>query len=67
MCAMDGTDVEKAVAQMVRVLAPYERLDWQVSAGSLDWTCRNTAAHVAHDLVAYAGQVAGQSQDSTHI
>ena len=51
-------DVDQAVAEMVRVLSPHDTLDWQIRAGSLDWSCWRTAAHVAHDLLAYAGQVA---------
>jgi hypothetical protein len=57
MHTVDGQDVEQAVAEMVRVLSPHDLLDWQVPAGSLDWSCWTTAAHVAHDLLAYAGQV----------
>lgn len=60
MGSMVGRDVELAVAEMVRVLTPYESRDWQGRAGSLEWSCWTTAAHVAHDLLAYAGQVAGQ-------
>ncbi len=60
MRSMDSRDVEQAVAEMVRVLTPYESRDWQLPAGSLEWSCWTTAAHVAHDLLAYAGQVAGQ-------
>jgi hypothetical protein len=44
---------------MTRVLLPHAEADWHVQAGSLEWSCWETAAHVAHDLVAYAGQVAG--------
>src|SRR3954467_1374778 len=58
--SMDSRDVEQAVAEMVGVLTPYESRDWQCPAGSLEWTCWTTAAHVAHDLLAYAGQVAAQ-------
>ncbi len=60
MRSMDSRDVEQAVAEMVRVLTPYESRDWQGPAGSLEWNCWTTAAHVAHDLLAYAGQVAAQ-------
>ena len=50
-------DVDQAVAEMVRVLSTrYPGLADR--AGSLDWSCWRTAAHVAHDLLAYAGQVA---------
>ena len=58
MRPMDSRDVEQAVAEMARVLTPYESRDWQVPAGSLEWSCWTTVAHVAHDLLAYAGQVA---------
>lgn len=58
MRPMDSRDVERAVAEMVQVLTPYEAGDWRRRAGSLDWTCWETAAHVAHDLLAYAGQLA---------
>jgi hypothetical protein len=58
VCTVGSQDVDQAVAEMVRVLSPHAALDWQVCAGSLDWSCWKTAAHVAHDLLAYAGQVA---------
>lgn len=58
MRSMDSRGVEQAVAEMVRALTPYESRDWQGPAGSLEWSCWTTAAHVAHDLLAYAGQVA---------
>jgi hypothetical protein len=57
--SMSGADVERAVAEMVRVLGPDAGADWSVPAGTLEWSCWTTAAHVAHDLIAYAGQVAG--------
>jgi len=53
--------VEEAVAEMVAVLTPQDEADWQVPAGSLEWSCWKTAAHVAHDLLAYAGQVAARA------
>jgi hypothetical protein len=59
-----GRDVEQAVAEMTRVLTPYESADWQRRAGTLDWSCWTTAAHVAHDLLAYAGQLAAQPNDA---
>jgi len=46
---------------MVAVLTPHDGVDWQVPAGSLEWSCWQTAAHVAHDLLSYAGQVAGHA------
>ncbi|WP_454857180.1 hypothetical protein [Promicromonospora soli] len=64
MRSMDSRDVEQAVAEMVRVLTPYESRDWQGPAGSLEWSCWTTAAHVAHDLLAYAGQIAANPESA---
>ncbi|HWS33092.1 MAG TPA: maleylpyruvate isomerase N-terminal domain-containing protein [Actinoplanes sp.] len=61
---MDGGDVAAAVAEMLRVLVPAQDLDWGVRAGLLEWTCTETAAHVAHDLTAYATQLAGRVSDA---
>jgi uncharacterized protein (TIGR03083 family) len=61
MHRVGGQDVEAAVAEMVAVLTPRADLDWHLPAGSLEWSCRDTAAHVAHDLVAYAGQIAARA------
>jgi hypothetical protein len=44
---------------MLRVLAPEATREWDVRARRLEWSCWETAVHVAHDLLAYAGQVAG--------
>ncbi len=60
---MDGTDVEAALAEVMTTLRPHTGRDWDVPAGPLEWTCRRTAAHVAHDLLAYAAQVAGAARD----
>jgi len=60
MSCVGGQDVEEAVAEMAAVLTPQDEVDWQVPAGSLEWSCWETAAHVAHDLLAYAGQVAAR-------
>ena len=57
---VEGRHVEEAAAEMVRVLGPYAPADWHTPAGSLDWTCWTTAAHVAHDLTAYAMQLAAR-------
>ncbi len=56
-------DLDAAIDHMVATLAPATGADWSVPAGSLDWTCRDTAAHIAHDLLAYAAQVADRAGD----
>ncbi|MEV4702799.1 maleylpyruvate isomerase N-terminal domain-containing protein [Actinoplanes sp. NPDC049316] len=60
MTAMTGWHVEAAVAETLRVLSPYTSAGWEAAAGSLTWTCRTTAAHIAHDLTAYAMQLAAR-------
>ncbi|MEY9945040.1 maleylpyruvate isomerase N-terminal domain-containing protein [Kitasatospora sp. GAS1066B] len=59
-----GRDVDLAVAESVRALAPRVDADWQVPAGTLEWSCATTAAHISHDLVAYAGQLTARPADS---
>ena len=58
---MDGHDVQEALDEVLAVLRPHTGADWQVPAGSLDWTCRDTAAHIAHDLLAYAAQLTARA------
>jgi hypothetical protein len=38
------------------------RRDWAVPTAGLEWSCWTTAVQVAHDLVAYSGQLAGEAQ-----
>lgn len=61
MSPVGSEHVDEAVHEMVAVLTPHDGVDWQVPAGSLDWSCWQTAAHVAHDLLAYAGQLAARA------
>ncbi|MER7442809.1 maleylpyruvate isomerase N-terminal domain-containing protein [Micromonospora avicenniae] len=63
MANPSGSDVVRAASEMVRTLDPYTDKDWGVPAGDLTWSCWTTAAHVAHDLLAYAGQVSGRPAD----
>ncbi|MFI0794765.1 maleylpyruvate isomerase N-terminal domain-containing protein [Micromonospora rubida] len=59
-----GAPVRAATDAMLDALGPHTGQDWTVPAGTLDWSCWATAAHVAHDLLAYAGQVAGRPSGS---
>ncbi|MFJ9245314.1 GNAT family N-acetyltransferase [Streptomyces sp. NPDC101776] len=55
--------VEEAVAGCVSLLRTATGQDWEkVKAGRLEWSCRYTAEHIAGDLIAYAGQLAGRAQ-----
>lgn len=49
---------------MTSLLRPVADADWSVPAGDLEWSCWQTAAHVAHDLLAYACQLTGRAQDA---
>jgi hypothetical protein len=62
-----GADVDEAVAFLVRTLRPHASEDWSVRAGPLSWSCQRTAVHLAHDLLAYAGQVAGAASVSESV
>ncbi|GGQ87670.1 GNAT family N-acetyltransferase [Streptomyces althioticus] len=56
--------MEAAVAHSVAALGAVTDRDWAgVRAGRLEWTCRETAVHVAEDLIGYAGQLAGRVPD----
>ncbi len=59
---MDGSDVEAVLHDVLATLRPQVGADWDVPAGELQWSCRATAAHLAHDLLAYAAQVAARAQ-----
>lgn len=64
MARLGGAAVNAAVREMKRTLVPHADRDWGVKAGTVDWTCWEVAAHVAHDLLKYAGQVAAQPRDA---
>ncbi|MFJ8633888.1 GNAT family N-acetyltransferase [Streptomyces sp. NPDC093568] len=60
---MGGERVTEAVASCLALLRTVVDQDWAgVKAGRLDWNCRQTAEHIAGDLIAYAGQLAGRAQ-----
>ncbi|MFI2642718.1 GNAT family N-acetyltransferase [Streptomyces sp. NPDC018610] len=55
--------MERAVADAVALLRTATDRDWEtVRAGRVEWSCRHTAEHIAGDLIAYAGQLAGRAQ-----
>ncbi|MFF1694810.1 GNAT family N-acetyltransferase [Streptomyces sp. NPDC058257] len=63
MLSMGGDQVEEAAAHAAKVLRAVVGLDWGVKADGLDWSCLETAEHVAGVLVAYAGQLTGRATD----
>jgi Mycothiol maleylpyruvate isomerase N-terminal domain len=64
MDGMGSSDVDRSVAEMLRVLTPHVSADWKRPAGTLEWSCRETAAHVAHDLLAYTAQLSAPSESA---
>lgn len=65
MLSTGGNEVAEAVASLVALLRPAVDRDWaEINAGRLEWSCRQTAEHVASDLIAYAGQLAGQAKNT---
>ncbi|MBV2354693.1 GNAT family N-acetyltransferase [Streptomyces sp. J2-1] len=64
MRTMSGDDVMDAVHGCTEALRAALDQDWKgVKAGRLEWSCHKTVEHVASDLIAYAGQLAGRPQD----
>ena len=49
--------VRTATEELRRALTPVTGADWSTPAGDLEWSCRQTAAHIADDLFSYASQV----------
>jgi hypothetical protein len=62
---VDSTDVRRALDDSLTLLArPAESPSaWSAQAGVVEWTCLSTAEHIAHDLTAYATQLAARAQD----
>ncbi|MEV6292237.1 GNAT family N-acetyltransferase [Streptomyces sp. NPDC051896] len=65
MRPINGDHVTEAVAGCTAALRAAVDRDWRaVRAGRLEWDCHATAVHVADDLIAYAGNLAGRAQDA---
>ncbi len=50
-------DVDEAVGRAVAMLRAAPEDGWERAAGPLEWTCWETAEHLADDLFAYAAQL----------
>ncbi|MGA8117561.1 MAG: hypothetical protein WCA46_28320 [Actinocatenispora sp.] len=51
-------DLDGVVSVVVDALRPAVDQDWSVPAGTLDWSCRDTAEHLGTVFVHYAAQLA---------
>jgi hypothetical protein len=59
-----GDRVVGATSAVLDALEPLADRGWTAPAGDLAWTCHQTAAHIASDLIAYAAQLAGRTDDA---
>ncbi|MCX5263680.1 DinB family protein [Streptomyces sp. NBC_00199] len=57
-------DVRDVVRAAVVVLRGAAEADWDVRAGSLEWSCWETVEHLADDLFAYAAQLGPEQPPS---
>ncbi|MET9870496.1 GNAT family N-acetyltransferase, partial [Streptomyces sp. NPDC006386] len=65
MWTTGAEQVEQAVGECVGLLGTVTERDWEgARAGRLEWSCREAAVHIAEDLVAYAGQLAGREPEA---
>jgi hypothetical protein len=55
-------DLDTAVTCVVDALRPTVDQDWSAPAGSLDWSCRTTAEHIAQAHLHWATQLAVAAQ-----
>jgi hypothetical protein len=56
-------DLAAAVAGCVAALRAGVEADWSVRAGGWEWSCRDTAEHLADDLFYYAAQLGSGIDD----
>jgi hypothetical protein len=52
-----AADVRSAVRLTIATLGQAQDMDWDAKAGPLDWTCWETAEHIADNLFFYAAQL----------
>src|SRR4051794_5719382 len=57
------SDLLTAAAVSRATLEPALDLDWQVRAGDLEWSCRQTLDHMLEALLFYAGMLATRSPE----
>jgi hypothetical protein len=55
-------DLDASIDAVLAALTPAVDADWSVSAGGLEWSCRDTLEHVADDMVLYAALVTSRAQ-----
>ncbi|MER6216319.1 GNAT family N-acetyltransferase [Streptomyces sp. NPDC001272] len=61
MTIMTSESVDRSVSLTAQALRRVAHLDWSVPAAGLEWSCHDTAVHVASDFNAYAAQLTGRA------
>ncbi len=59
-----GEQILGATSAVLDALEPLADRRWNTRAGDLEWTCHQTAVHIASDLIKYAAQLAGHTTDA---
>jgi hypothetical protein len=60
-----AADLRQVVDELLPQVAKVGDDDWDRPAHQLDWTCRETVAHLMDDFTAYALQLAGETPPQT--
>ncbi|CAL9618507.1 GNAT family N-acetyltransferase [Streptomyces sp. NPDC003090] len=61
MPIMGPQDIDEAVAAITSALRGVTDRDWSVPANGLEWSCHDTAVHIADDFTGYATQLTGRA------
>jgi uncharacterized protein (TIGR03083 family) len=56
-------DLLEAIATTRQALTPALEANWDVPAGTLDWTCRQTLDHIANTMMFYATHLATRARE----
>ncbi|AOT62584.1 GNAT family N-acetyltransferase [Streptomyces rubrolavendulae] len=60
---IDEADIDEAVTATASALREVADRDWSVPAAGLEWSCHDTAVHIASDYTGYATQLTGRATD----
>lgn len=61
MTIMTPQSVDRSVSLTAQALRKVAHLDWSKPAAGLEWSCHDTAVHIASDFTAYAAQLTGRA------
>jgi GNAT superfamily N-acetyltransferase len=67
MAIMGAHDIDEAVRVTASALRAVADRDWSVAAAGLEWSCHDTAVHLAGDFAGYAAQLTGGATDGGYV